>query len=62
MREDIELKHPLTAKDAPGWDSFKQIEIIIAAAERFAVKMSMRDLDGLNCVGHLVRVIANKAA
>ena len=61
MRDDIELKPSLTAKDVQGWDSFKQIEIIIATEERFAVKMSTRDLDGLQCVGDLVRVIAAKA-
>ena len=30
-RDDLALKPELTAKDVPGWDSFKQIEIIMAA-------------------------------
>ncbi len=31
MRDDIVLSAPLTAKDVKGWDSFKQIEIIMAS-------------------------------
>lgn len=61
MRDDMELKPELTAKDVKGWDSFKQIEIIMAAEERFGVKFSTRELDGLQNVGDLVRVLTGKA-
>ena len=58
---EIALAPALTAKDVPGWDSFKQIEIIMAAEERFALRFSTRELDSLQSVGDLVRVIAAKA-
>jgi acyl carrier protein len=44
----------------PGWDSFKQIEIIMATEERWGMRFSTRDLDGLRCVGDLIAVVAAK--
>ena len=49
-----------TAKDVPGWDSFKQIEIIMATEERWGMRFTTRDLDGLRCVGDLIAVVAAK--
>lgn len=58
MRGDLVLKPELTAKDVAGWDSFKQIEIVLAAEEKFGIKFSTRELDSLRNVGDLVRVIS----
>jgi acyl carrier protein len=60
MRDDLELKPELTAKDVPGWDSFKQIEIIIAAEEKFKIKFHTKELDRLHNVGDLVQTILSK--
>jgi acyl carrier protein len=60
MRDDLVLKPELSAKDVKGWDSFKQIEIIMAAEERFGMKFTTRELDSLQNVGDLVRVVAAK--
>ncbi len=57
---DVELRPELTAKDVPGWDSFKQIEIIVALEEKYAIKFHTRELDSLHNVGDLVRVLAGK--
>lgn len=57
---DISLRPELTAKDVPGWDSFKQIEIIVALEERYDIKFHTRELDSLHNVGDLVRVLAGK--
>jgi acyl carrier protein len=62
MRDDITPTPTLTAKDVPGWDSFKQIEIVMAAEVQFGVKFSTRELDNLLSVGDLVKVIEAKAA
>jgi acyl carrier protein len=59
---DIELKPELTAKQVEGWDSFKQIEIIMSAEEAWKIKFSTRELDSLQSVGDLVRVIGTKMA
>jgi acyl carrier protein len=58
MRGDLALTPELTAKDVAGWDSFKQIEIVLAAEEKFGIKFSTRELDSLRNVGDLVRAIS----
>jgi acyl carrier protein len=60
LSDDIELRPELSAKDVPGWDSFKQIDIILAIEEKYRIKLNTRELDGLHNVGDLVRVIAAK--
>ncbi len=61
MRDDIVLKPELTAADVPGWDSFKQIELIIAVQEYFNIKLTSKEVDSLSCVGDLVSIIESKA-
>jgi len=61
MRDDLVLKPDLTAKQVQGWDSFKQIEIIMASEERWHIKFSTRELDSLQSVGDLVPLIGAKA-
>ena len=61
LTDDIELRPELSAKDVPGWDSFKQIDIILAVEEKYRIKLNTKELDSLHNVGDLVRVIADKA-
>lgn len=60
LRDDLVLRDDMTAKDIVDWDSFKQIEIIIAVQEHYGIKFRTRELDSLNNVGDLVRLIASK--
>ncbi len=60
MRDDIVLSPALTAKDVKGWDSFKQIEIIMASEEKWDIKFNTRELDALRCVGDLAKTIGTK--
>ena len=60
LRDDLQLQPDLTAKDVPGWDSFKQIDIILAVEEKYGIKFNTRELDSLQNVGDLARVIAAK--
>ncbi len=62
MRDDLVLRPDLSAKDVQGWDSFKQIEIIIATQQRFRIRMNSNEIDSLRNVGDLARVIASKVA
>jgi acyl carrier protein len=62
MKDDLELKPELTAKDVPGWDSFKQIEIVLGIEEKYGIKFHTRDLDSLRNVGDLARVVMAKTA
>ncbi len=60
MRTDIVLTPELTAKGVQGWDSFKQIEIIMASEEKWAIKFNTRELDALRCVGDLATMVGTK--
>lgn len=62
LRDDLVLIPELSAADVPGWDSYRQIELIIAIEEHYGIKFRTRDLDGLDNVGDLVRVIVQKTA
>jgi len=62
MREDITLSPDLTAKQVQGWDSFKQIEIIMASEEKWGIKFNTRELDSLRCVGDLAKMVVSKTA
>lgn len=61
LRDDLVLSPELSAKDVSGWDSLKQIEILIAVQEHFSIKFRTADLDNMNNVGDLMPVIAAKA-
>jgi acyl carrier protein len=61
MRDDIKLSPELTAKGVQGWDSFKQIEIIMASEEKWGIKFNTRELDALQNVGDLAKMIETKA-
>jgi acyl carrier protein len=60
VRDDLKLVPEMTAKDVAGWDSFKQIEIIVAVEARYGIKFNTRELDSLQSVGDLVKTIAGK--
>jgi acyl carrier protein len=62
LRDDIKLAPDLTAKAVQGWDSFKQIEIIMACEEKWAIKFNTRELDALRCVGDLATMVEKKLA
>ena len=60
LRDDIKLTAELSANDVAGWDSFKQIDIILAVEARYGIKFNTRELDSLHNVGDLARTIAAK--
>ena len=62
MRDDLVLTPDLTARQVQGWDSFKQIEIIMASEEKWGIKFNTRELDALRCVGDLAKMVTSKTA
>lgn len=62
LRDDLILTPELSAHDVPGWDSFKQIEIIMAAEEKWQVRFNTRELDSLRSVGDLASLISSKGS
>lgn len=61
-RDDIVLRPDMTANDVPGWDSLKQVEVILAMQERLDIKVSTKELDRLGQVGDLVQLIVAKTS
>jgi acyl carrier protein len=59
LSDDLVLTPTLNANDVPGWDSFRQIEIIIATEQHFGIKFSTREIDQLANVGDLVSAVAS---
>ena len=59
-RDDLVLTPELTASQVPGWDSFRQIDIILAVEQHWSIRFTTRELDSLRSVGDLARVIAGK--
>ncbi|MBY6241823.1 acyl carrier protein [Methylosinus sp. Sm6] len=57
---DVALSATLSARDVAGWDSFKQIEIVMATEERFAMKFTSAELDDLRNLGDLARIVAQR--
>ncbi len=62
MRDDIAIDPALTAKDVPGWDSFKQVEIIMAAEERFRMRFTSSEVDRFQCLGDLMDAVAKRGS
>jgi acyl carrier protein len=60
VRDDLTLTSELSARDVEGWDSFKQIEIILATEQRFGIRLNTREIDGLRNVGDLARTVSAK--
>ena len=61
MRDDLVLNAgPDARRTCRAGNSFKQIEIIMASEEEWNIRFTTRELDGLRCVGDLVRTIAAK--
>ncbi len=55
--ETIVLRPSTSARDIPGWDSAKMVLLILAAEERFGIRMRSREIDALRCVGDWVKLI-----
>jgi len=56
----LTLTAETNAKEVDGWDSFAQVNIIVASESRFGVRIKSVEAQGLKNVGDLVRVIQRK--
>ncbi len=55
--EEIVLTPQTTAADIDGWDSFNNLNIIVAVETRFGIKMTSTEVEGLRNIGDLVNII-----
>jgi acyl carrier protein len=54
------LRDSMTAADVEGWDSLNHINLIVEVERAFLVKFKLSEIQGLNDVGGLIRLIAQK--
>ncbi len=59
---DAPVTEATTARDIPGWDSVKMVEIILRTEEEFGITLRSREVDSLRSVGDLVRIVAGRLA
>lgn len=59
--DDITVNDETTAADIEDWDSLNHITLISEVEDAFGIKLSMKEVIGLNNVGELVDIIEKKA-
>ena len=59
---DLVLTPATTARDVPGWDSMNHITVVVAAERHFGVKFHTSEIEMLQNVGELTRLIGAKLA
>ena len=57
----LDLVHTHSAADYAGWDSVRQVAIILAVEERFEITLRSREMDALRTVGDFLDLIERKA-
>ncbi|HEV7369230.1 acyl carrier protein [Arenibaculum sp.] len=50
----------LSARDVPEWDSFNQINVVVASELKFGVQFRSAEIEALNCVGDFAALIRSK--
>lgn len=59
-RTDIALHPSLAAGDVVGWDSFRQVEIILALEAQYSIRIRARESNETANLGDLVALVARK--
>ncbi len=59
---DLVVSESTTAADIPEWDSMTHITLIVAAEQEFGIHFRASEMDGMQDVGELARLIAAKCA
>lgn len=59
-KPDLDLSDSTTAAEVEGWDSLRQVLLIVAAEERFGIRFSNKEVDSFNCLGDLLAVLKAK--
>jgi acyl carrier protein len=59
---DLTIAPSTTADDIAGWDSMTHISLIVAVEQDFDVHFKASEMDGMQDVGELVRLIDAKRA
>ena len=58
--DEIVLRDDTTAKDVPGWDSLKNVKLMIRVEKAFGIRFGTGEVVGLKNVGELLALIERK--
>ena len=56
----LTLRDDITAADVEGWDSLSHITLIVVIERSFRIKLTLAEIQQLNDVGALIRLIHQK--
>jgi acyl carrier protein len=59
--EPISLRPDTTAEDIDGWDSVRNVELMVAIEREFAIRFRTGELASLENVGQLVQAVLARA-
>lgn len=58
--ENVDFCDSTTADDVEDWDSLSQIQLVSALQNEFGIKLTSREIRGMDNVGELIDLILNK--
>jgi acyl carrier protein len=56
----LTLREDMTASEVEGWDSLSHITLIVSIERSFHIKLTLAEIQRLNDVGALIRLIHQK--
>jgi acyl carrier protein len=59
--ERLQVTDMLSREDVESWDSLGHIRLIAAVEEAFQMSFTIDEIEGVNSVGQIVKVIAERA-
>ena len=60
--DKIVLRPETSAADVEGWDSFTNLNLVVAVEDRFGIRMKTGEIERWQNVGDLVNAIAEKVS
>jgi len=58
----LSISMQMKTGDIPGWDSFKNVEILLACEKKFSIRFRSKEIDIIRTIGDLVALIDVKLA
>ncbi len=59
--EALEVTDALSRDDVRAWDSLGHIRLMAATEEAFQITFTIDEIEGLRCMGEIVKLVAEKA-
>ena len=59
--DDIQIEDKTTAADIQGWDSLKNVKLVVQIEKKFAMRFTTGEVVSLKNVGELLRLIETRA-